>query len=169
MKALSQLKQALVSEPVLRAPKFDGTPFVLTTDGCQSGFGAILSQTHTTSSPNSSQTTPVHPIGYGSKRTSPTEEHYKPYLLEFATLKYRFDHFSNLLWGFPVIIETDCIVLQDTLCSDKLSTVHAHWHNRITPYYIIDICHCSRKSNSAADTLNQQSAGCPNIPEDGSD
>ena len=46
--AFAQLKRTLTSELVLRAPKFDGTPFILTTDGCQSGFGAVLSQRHTT-------------------------------------------------------------------------------------------------------------------------
>jgi len=56
-------------------------------------------------------TTKVHPIAYASKRTSPTEERYKLYLLEFAALKYAFDQFGGTIWGFPVEIETDCITL----------------------------------------------------------
>ena len=167
-KAFAQLKLALVSDPVLHAPKFDGTPFILTTDGCQSGFGAVLSQSHMMTKPDRSLTEATHPIGYGSKHTSPSEEHYKPYLLEFAALKYGFDHFTNLLWGFPVIIETDCIALRDTLCNDKLSTVHAHWCNGIMPYHIIGVCHHSGKSNRAADALSHKSAGLPTAPDDGS-
>ncbi|KAE9389100.1 hypothetical protein BT96DRAFT_835405 [Gymnopus androsaceus JB14] len=36
------LKQALVSEPVLKSPLWDGTHFVITTDGCKEGFAAVL-------------------------------------------------------------------------------------------------------------------------------
>jgi hypothetical protein len=38
------LKAHLVSEPVLSAPKYDGTPFILTTDGCKDTFAGVLSQ-----------------------------------------------------------------------------------------------------------------------------
>ncbi|KIM35428.1 hypothetical protein M413DRAFT_43812, partial [Hebeloma cylindrosporum] len=38
------LKAAMTSEPVLRGPRWDGTPFILTTDGCQDAFGAVLCQ-----------------------------------------------------------------------------------------------------------------------------
>ena len=36
------LKIALTSNPVLKAPLFDGTPFIITADGCQEGFGVML-------------------------------------------------------------------------------------------------------------------------------
>ena len=42
--AFLDLKAALTSEPVLRGPKWDGTPFIITTDGCQDAFGAVLTQ-----------------------------------------------------------------------------------------------------------------------------
>ena len=38
------LKTALTSEPVLKAPRFDGTPFIVTTDGSKDGFGSMLAQ-----------------------------------------------------------------------------------------------------------------------------
>ena len=43
-KAFLNLKIALTSQPTLHAPRYDGTPFVVTTDGCQEGFGAVLTQ-----------------------------------------------------------------------------------------------------------------------------
>ncbi|ETW82063.1 hypothetical protein HETIRDRAFT_244556, partial [Heterobasidion irregulare TC 32-1] len=46
--ALLNLKTALTSKPVLRKLVFDGTPFIITTDGCQQGFGAVLTQEFTT-------------------------------------------------------------------------------------------------------------------------
>ncbi|KAG2742838.1 hypothetical protein P692DRAFT_20694343, partial [Suillus brevipes Sb2] len=45
--AFMDLKKILVAEPVLKGPRFDGTPFIVTTDGCQDGFGAILAQKNT--------------------------------------------------------------------------------------------------------------------------
>ena len=36
--AFLRLKVALTSEPVLKGPKYDGTPFIVTTDGCKYGF-----------------------------------------------------------------------------------------------------------------------------------
>lgn len=40
-KAFLNLKAA---EPMLRGPKWDGTPFIITTDGSQDAFGAVLTQ-----------------------------------------------------------------------------------------------------------------------------
>lgn len=42
--AFLRLKVALTSEPVLKGPKFDGTPFIVTTDGCKYGFAGMVSQ-----------------------------------------------------------------------------------------------------------------------------
>ncbi|KZT63757.1 hypothetical protein DAEQUDRAFT_673492 [Daedalea quercina L-15889] len=42
--AFIKLKKALTSEPVLQRPLWDGTPFIITMDGCQDGFGAVLLQ-----------------------------------------------------------------------------------------------------------------------------
>ena len=39
--AFLNLKKALTSEPVLKAPRFDGTPFIVTSDSCQDGFGGM--------------------------------------------------------------------------------------------------------------------------------
>ena len=43
-KAFLLLKAKMTSEPVLQGPKWDGTPFIITTDGCQDAFGAVLTQ-----------------------------------------------------------------------------------------------------------------------------
>lgn len=46
-KAFLALKTVLTSEPVLKAPRFDGTPFIVTTDGCMDGFGGMLTKKYT--------------------------------------------------------------------------------------------------------------------------
>ena len=40
-KVFTRLKHILLEEPVLRAPKFDGIPFILITDTSKDGFGAV--------------------------------------------------------------------------------------------------------------------------------
>lgn len=66
-RAFIKLKRVLTSEPVLRAPKFDSTPFILTTDRCKDGFGAVLSQWYTTTLESGEIVTAIHPIGFASK------------------------------------------------------------------------------------------------------
>ncbi|KAH7919479.1 hypothetical protein BV22DRAFT_986338, partial [Leucogyrophana mollusca] len=51
-KAFLELKVALTSGPVLQAPQYDGSNFVLTTDGCMEGFAAVLSQRKRTQTPS---------------------------------------------------------------------------------------------------------------------
>ncbi|KAG2068841.1 hypothetical protein BDR04DRAFT_1023538, partial [Suillus decipiens] len=43
-KAFLDLKTSLVSRPILQAPHYDSSPFVVTSDGCQEGLAAVLSQ-----------------------------------------------------------------------------------------------------------------------------
>ncbi|KAF9553003.1 hypothetical protein CPC08DRAFT_599287, partial [Agrocybe pediades] len=54
------LKIALTCEPVLKGPKFDGTPFVVTTDGCKYGFAGMLTQCHTSVLPCGKSVTHLH-------------------------------------------------------------------------------------------------------------
>ena len=73
------------------------------------------------------------------KRTSKSEEKYKPFLLEFAALKFGLDKFADIIWGFPVEIETDCQALRDHLFNDKLSATHTHWRDGILAHQIVDV------------------------------
>lgn len=162
-----ELKTILVSEPVLKGPRFDGTPFVVTTDGCQEGFGVVLTQKHTSTLPSGRVITAAHPITFASKCTSLTEEKYKPYILEFAALKLALDQFSDIIWGSPVEIETDCQALRDTLLSPKLSIAHARWRDGILAYHIIDVRHRPGSTNTAADGLSRSFISREPIAEDG--
>jgi hypothetical protein len=51
-KAFLGLKQALTTHPALKAPRFDGTPFIVTSNGCKDGFGAVLAQKSIETLPN---------------------------------------------------------------------------------------------------------------------
>ena len=124
-KSFLQLKMILTSEPMLKAPRFNGTPFIVTSDGCKDGFGGMLAQWFTETRPGGKVVERLHPIAYTSKRTSPAEAQYKPFLLEFAVLKFCMDKFDDIIWGFPVEVETDCQALRDVMLSNNLNATHA--------------------------------------------
>ena len=167
-KAFLDLKAAMTSEPVLKGPKWDGTPFIVTTDGCKDAFGAVLTQKFETVLPSGKVVKRLHPIAFASKRTSKTEEKYKPFLLEFAALKFGLDKFSDTIWGFPVEVETDCQALRDHLMNDKLSATHARWRDGILAHQIIDVRHVPGRINVVADGLSRASEGLPQDNDDGS-
>ena len=167
-KTFLEIKQRLVSEPVLKAPRFDGTPFIVTTDGSKDAFAGVLSQRIMSTLPGGKKITRLHPLGYASKRTSTSEEKYKPYLLEFAALKFSLDKFADIIWGFPVKLETDCQALRDVLLNDTLHATHARWRDGVLAYDIVDVQHVPGTSN-IADGISRQYEGTPKECGDGSE
>lgn len=95
------------------------------TDGCAEGFTGVLVQKVRMQTPEGRWIEKLHPIRFTSKQTSRAEQQYKLYLLEFAAFKFTLDKFSNIVWGFPVEIETDCNTLKDTLLNSNLTAAHA--------------------------------------------
>ena len=167
-KTFIALKARLISEPVLSAPVHDGTPFILTTDGSKDAFAGVLSQRIKSTIPGGKEVTQLHPIAFASKRTSPAEEKYKPFLLEFAALKYSFDKFSDIVYGYPVEVETDCQALRDVLMNDKLSATHARWRDGVLAHNIVDVRHIPGITN-IADGISRQYEGTQKTGEDGSE
>ena len=167
-KAFLELKRILTTEPVLRCPKWDGTPFVVTSDGCKEGFGAVLTQRFETTLPDGTVVVRRFPVGFASKRTSRTEMNYKPFLLEFAALKFALDKFSDTIWGFPLEIETDCSALRDVLSQESMNPAHARWRDGIIAHNIIDVRHVPGKINVVADGISRRDEGKPRTDADGS-
>ena len=167
--AFINLKVALTSQPTLHAPRYNGTPFIVTTDGCQEGFGAVLTQRVKLQPRSDSRTVEqTVPIAFASKRTSVAERNYKPFLLEFAALKFGLDHFSDIIWGFPVEIKTDCKALKDVLSNDNISTAHARWRDGILAHNIIAVRHVPGCLNVVADGLSHQWDNADHTLEDDS-
>ena len=168
-KAFLNLKAEMTAEPVLWGPKWDGTPFIIAIDGSQDTFRAVLTQKFKYTLPSGKVVMKIHPIGFTSKRTSKTEEKYKLFLLEFAALKFGLDKFANIMWGFPIKVETDCQALHDHLLNDKLSATHARWQDGILAHQITDVCHMPGRLNVITDRLSQASEGTTNEEGDGND
>jgi hypothetical protein len=102
------LKIVITSELILRGPKWDGTPFIVMTDGCKEGFTGVLAQRSAHTKPDRTVVQKRHPIAFTSKHMSTTEAKYKPFLLEFTALKFALDKFSDIIWGFPVTVRSQC-------------------------------------------------------------
>jgi len=150
------LKTALTSQPILHAPRYNGSPFIVTTDGCQEGLGVVLTQRTTVLTPSGRTVEKRLPIAFASKRTSTSERNYKPFLLEFAALKYGLDQFSDIVWGYLVEIETDCKALKDVLSNTQPSAVHARWRDGIIAHNIVAVWHVPGRLNVIADGLSRQ-------------
>ena len=168
-KAFVTLKVALTSAPVVKGPKYDGSSFVVTTDGCKDSFAGILLQHFDWEDKQGAMQTWIHPIAFTLKRTSDSESRYQPYLLEFTALKYSLDKFSNVIGGYPVEIETDCKALCDTIVNNKLNATHARWLDGIMGHHIIDCHHRPGHLNQAADGISRQFTDTPQIKGDGHD
>ena len=66
-KAFLDLKAEMTNEPVLRGPKWDRSPFIITTDRCQDAFGAVLTQRFEHTLPSGKVVQHLHPLGFTSK------------------------------------------------------------------------------------------------------
>ena len=66
-RAFIALKAAMMSEPVLKGPKWDSTPFIITTDGCKDTFGVVLTQKFDTVLPSGKVVSRLHLIVFASK------------------------------------------------------------------------------------------------------
>jgi RNase H-like domain found in reverse transcriptase len=140
----------------------------LTTDRCKDAFAGVLAQRIKSMLPGGKKVTCLHPIAFTSKRTSVSEEKYKPFLLEFTALKFSFDKFSNIVYRYPVEVETDCQALHDTLINDKLSATHARWRDGVLAHNIVDVRHIPRITN-IADGISRQYKNTPELGGDGSE
>jgi hypothetical protein len=168
-KAFVTLKCLLSQEPLVRPPQYDGRPFRVTTDGCAKGLAGFLSQPFKETNREGKEVTRWYPIAYCSKRTSPSEERYEPFLLEFAALKFSLDEFDQYVFGSPIELETDCQALRDCLMKEKMSVHHSRWKESILAHNIIDIRHRPGIENPVADGLSRKWEFRKPRPQDGSE
>jgi hypothetical protein len=121
-KAYKELKQALVSEPIVDYPR-QNRPFSLIVDAAtgsdqaDGGLGAILCQTD--------EKDQQRVIAYASRALVKHEKNYTPFLLEMMAAVWGMEHFSTYLRGRKFTLYTDHRPLE------KLGTVHTKTLNRL--------------------------------------
>ena len=91
--AFEALKQAMTTTPVLALPNFSA-PFIVETDACATGVGAVLMQDS-------------KPIAFLSKALGPTHQHLSIYEKEFLALIMAIEKWRPYLQRQEFIIRTD--------------------------------------------------------------
>jgi hypothetical protein len=91
--AFDLLKQAMVNTPVLALPDFT-QPFVLETDACNTGVGAVLMQNN-------------HPVAYQSQALSPRNQALSTYEKECLGILIAVDKWRPYLQHKQFVIRTD--------------------------------------------------------------
>ena len=93
------MKEKITSAPVLVFPDFN-KPFLLETDASKEGLGAVLSQKQDDGC--------YHPVAFGSRMLTPSEQNYHSSKLEFLALKWSItEHFKEYLAYAPFTVCTD--------------------------------------------------------------
>ena len=97
-RAFEKLKNTLTSGPVLKAPEVD-KPFIVQTDACDLGIGAVLSQLD--------EDGEERPVAYASRKLLPRETRYATIEKECLAIVWALKQFRIYLYGVPFVIETD--------------------------------------------------------------
>ena len=99
MKAFKELKQACMMASILVFADYI-KPFLLETNACKYGLGAVLSQKQSDGW--------YHPIAYGSKALTPQEKNYHSTKPEFLALKWAVtEHFKEYLTYQSFMVRMD--------------------------------------------------------------
>ena len=96
-KEFNDIKKCLAAQPVMAFPDFN-KKFILTTDACVEGYGAILSQMY----PSGERV-----VSYASKSTNNSEKNYTASELEAAAVVWAIDKYKLYLTDNPFTLVTD--------------------------------------------------------------
>ncbi|KAI3753279.1 hypothetical protein L2E82_25328 [Cichorium intybus] len=141
LKAFNDLKQALLTTPVLRLPDFSKS-FVIECDASSDGIGAILSQED-------------HPVAYFSKGFSPSNRFKSAYDRELLALVLAIQKWSHYLLGRHFLIRTDHYTLKFLLEQRITTTEQQRLLLKLMPYDF-SIVHKAGKENKGADALSRR-------------
>ena len=122
--AFQLLKEALCTEPVLRAPDF-AKPFVLHTDASGTGLGAVLAQVFDDEE---------HPITYVSRKLLPHERNYATIEKECLAIKWAIGHLRYYLWGRQFTLITDHAPLRWLATSKDSNARVTRWFLELQDY-----------------------------------
>nr|XP_061828743.1 uncharacterized protein LOC133614632 [Nerophis lumbriciformis] len=148
--------QKLTTAPVL-AFADPSKPYVLHTDACSTGLGAVLYQEHDGRK---------RAVAFASRGVSRSEARYSAHKLEFLALKWAVtEKFSDYLYGSTFTVVTDSNPLTYLLTSAKLDATSYRWLSSLSTY-TFKIIYRAGKLNADADGLSRQ----PHVehPEDNS-
>jgi hypothetical protein len=142
--AFEQLKQCLISAPVLILP--DPTkPFTVTTDASDLAIGAVLSQDHGKGN---------QPIAYESRKLSPAEQNYPVHEKELLAIVHAIKLWRIYLEGQKFTIITDHASLEYIKSQTTLSRRQARWLETLQSV-TYEVKYKPGKTNVVADALSR--------------
>lgn len=143
-KAFRELKDVLVSAPVLTCPDFS-RPFILQTDSSSIGLGAILSQVFEDGE---------KPIAYASRSLTKNERNFSVTEQECLAVLWAVEKFRPYLEGMEFTVITDHHSLTWLLNLKDPQGRLARWSLRLQQY-AFNIQHRPGTQNAAADALSR--------------
>ena len=150
--AFKQIKEMLVSAPVLRNPDWT-RPFILHTDWSKAGVGACLSQI--------AEDGQEYAVAFASRMNSRAEAAFSSYEGEVSAVVYAVQRFRYYLWGQKFTLVTDCKAMEWLTTTAKLRSKLARW-SLILAEYDMDIVHRPGKDNTVPDLLSRQPSASSN-------
>lgn len=143
--AFQQIKQCLISEPVLQYPDFT-KEFTLITDASQEALGAVLSQ--------GTVGKDDRPIAYASRTLNSAEKSYSTTEKELLAVVWSVKYFRPYLWGRHFKVVTDHRPLRWLMSLKDPGSRLTRWTIKLSEYDF-EVIHRPGKANSNADALSR--------------
>ena len=143
--AFQELKKRLISAPVLVFPNFN-KPFLLDTDGSETGVGAVLSQL--------SDDGQECVVAYGSRTLSKAERKYNVTRKELLAVVTFVKHFRPYLLGRHFVLRTDHSALQWIYSMKEPEGQLARWLEQLQEYDF-EVVHRKGRNHLNADALSR--------------
>ena len=157
--AFENLKEALMTAPVLAYPRQDGD-LILDTDASQYAVGSVLSQRQ----PDGE----VRVVAYGSKTLNSHERRYCTTRKEMLAVVTALRKFKTYLWGRPVLLRTDNAAVNYMLHIKEPEGQLARWLEELGCYNL-QVTHRPGRNHGNADALSRRPCRqCGRIDEAGS-
>ncbi|GJY42186.1 retrotransposon-related protein [Tanacetum coccineum] len=138
--SFEQLKQAMISAPVLSLPNFD-QPFIVETDASGVGLGAVLQQNG-------------HPIAYLSKTLSAKHQALSTYEKEFLAVLLALEKWRGYLLDRHFVIKTDHYSLKYLLDQRITTPTQMKWLPKLMGFDY-EVTYKKGSENIAADALSR--------------
>ncbi|KAL1282699.1 hypothetical protein QQF64_001502 [Cirrhinus molitorella] len=142
--AFRQIKRALTSEPLLRAPDFN-RPFLVQTDASDAGLGAVLSQV---------QDGEEHPVVFISRKLTPAERKYAAVEKEALAIKWAVLELKYYLLGRRFTLLTDHAPLQWMSRAKETNARVTRWFLALQDFHF-EVRHRAGAANANADGLSR--------------
>jgi len=146
--AFSAVKNALAKATLLHHP-VPGAPLAITTDASEHAIGGVLEQC---------KHGKWEPLGFFSKKLSPTECKYSTFDRELLGAKVSIEHFRHMVEGRTFTLYTDHKPLTKAISTSRdRSSPRQSRHLAFIAEFTTDIKHVSGKHNTVSDALSRSS------------